>query len=226
MATGNLTDGLTGRQSPWDRKWVGFKPGQDAVVVLELPETSGCELASLGASFLAVPPVWFIDGDRTKGVARNVTSWLPARVHWAASHSAGRGASQIGALRALKAVRGRLAACAGPARTTEAALASRPGLGPGGGEVEEEIGGAGQHAGEGCREVEHLARRDDQPEGDLGGREESDEAHQAEKQTRRGNVTHQYEQLQNREEDGIGNGTRSIWRGPAGRRGRRRRRGV
>ena len=46
-------------------------------------------------------------------------------------------------------------------RTAEAALAPRLGLVPGGGDVEEEVGRAGDGAGAGRRQVEHLARRDD-----------------------------------------------------------------
>jgi hypothetical protein len=85
LASGNLTDGETGRQSPWDRKWVGFHPGQDAVVVLEMPSRFGPQLQSLGANFLAAPPVWFTDGDHSKAVARNVTCWLPHTVRWSVS---------------------------------------------------------------------------------------------------------------------------------------------
>eukprot|EP01043_Picozoa_sp_COSAG02_P048181 COSAG02_NODE_4708_length_5066_cov_9.251307_3_plen_662_part_00 len=85
FAHGNLTDGLTGAQSPWDQKWVGFKPGGDAVVILELPEDNTCQLQSLGVNFLAAPPVFFVDGDHAKPVARNVTTWLPADVRWSVS---------------------------------------------------------------------------------------------------------------------------------------------
>jgi hypothetical protein len=37
MATGKLTDGLTGTQTPFDTHWLGFAPATDAVVVLEIP---------------------------------------------------------------------------------------------------------------------------------------------------------------------------------------------
>jgi hypothetical protein len=84
MAHGDLTDGLTGGQTPWDRRWVGFNPGKDAAVVLELP-LDAPPLLSVGAHFLAVPPLWFTNGDHTKPVARNLTSWLPSKVQWAGS---------------------------------------------------------------------------------------------------------------------------------------------
>jgi hypothetical protein len=97
---GNLTDGLTGRQTPMDRRWVGFPPGQDAEIILTLPPVgppgptagagaagaasySSWPLHSVAASFLAVPPVHFAEGDHTKPVARNITAWLPSEVHWA-----------------------------------------------------------------------------------------------------------------------------------------------
>ena len=91
-ASGNLTDGLTGAQSPWDQKWVGFKTGEDAVVVLELPEDT-CQLQSLGVNFLAAPPVWFLDGDHSKPMPRNVTSWLPENVQWSLSSVSANGLS-------------------------------------------------------------------------------------------------------------------------------------
>ena len=103
MSSGNLTDGLTGvrmmmllcttprlyyshykcsqchystgSQTPWDSRWVGFVPGKDAVVVVELPADVQWPLRSLAVSCLATPPLHFTDGDRTKAVARNITTW-------------------------------------------------------------------------------------------------------------------------------------------------------
>eukprot|EP01043_Picozoa_sp_COSAG02_P023522 COSAG02_NODE_1259_length_13568_cov_747.342267_10_plen_616_part_00 len=95
FAHGNLTDGLTGPQSPWDQKWVGFKTGEDAIVVVELPEDSACQLQSLGVNFLAAPPVWFLNGDHTKPVPRNLTTWLPANVRWSVSSVSANGPWQI-----------------------------------------------------------------------------------------------------------------------------------
>eukprot|EP01051_Picozoa_sp_SAG22_P001151 SAG22_NODE_43_length_25304_cov_5.394644_3_plen_399_part_00 len=82
FAGGNLTDGLCGFQTPFDRKWVGFPLGQDAEIILTLPGSCSWPLHSVAASFLAVPPVFFTEGDHTKPVARNVTTWLPPEVHW------------------------------------------------------------------------------------------------------------------------------------------------
>lgn len=42
---------------------------------------------SVAAHFLAVPPVWYTDGDHTKAVARNITSWLPEQVQWATAET-------------------------------------------------------------------------------------------------------------------------------------------
>ena len=86
-ARGQLTDGLTGQQHPYDHKWVGFAPGQDASVVLELPPGAPWPLQTVAAHFLAVPPLWFVDGDRSKPVARNITTWLPSEVRWAVAQS-------------------------------------------------------------------------------------------------------------------------------------------
>ena len=88
MAAGRLTDGLTGSQTHLDRRWVGFAPAADAVVVLAVPTDAVWPPRSLAAHFLAVPPVWFRDGDHSKPVARNFTSWLPSEVRWATAQTA------------------------------------------------------------------------------------------------------------------------------------------
>ena len=42
------------------------EPGQDAIVTLQIPGEFFGNVSSVGAHFLAVPPVYFISGDHTK----------------------------------------------------------------------------------------------------------------------------------------------------------------
>lgn len=89
FAAGRLTDGLTGAQSPYDPRWLGFAPGKDAVVTLEYPATAPWPLHSVAAHFLAVPPLWYYWGNRDQPMPRNVTTWLPAEVQWDAGDGTG-----------------------------------------------------------------------------------------------------------------------------------------
>ena len=50
-----------------------------------LPPDAPWPLSSVGAHFLAVSALWFLDGDHLKPMPRNLTAWLPADVRWQAS---------------------------------------------------------------------------------------------------------------------------------------------
>jgi hypothetical protein len=60
MATGKLTDGLTGTQTPFDTHWLGFAPATDAVVVLEIP--ARCERIPLSLFIVLPEDATKIDG--------------------------------------------------------------------------------------------------------------------------------------------------------------------
>jgi hypothetical protein len=77
---GKLTDGLTGSQNPFDRKWKLFSNNVGGVCRLSLTFPSSVNVSVVAVNFLQVSQTWFVNGDGLNPMLRNTTAYLPSVV--------------------------------------------------------------------------------------------------------------------------------------------------
>lgn len=89
-ALGNLTDGITGPLDPGAPEWRSFtiasRESALCRVTFRLPKP--LRFARVATNFLQASQFWFVDGDASRPVRRNVTAYLPMGVNFYGDNNA------------------------------------------------------------------------------------------------------------------------------------------